>query len=70
MVALTLIGVALSKVAVVSLFSFICFLCLLIIKTKVSLLVPHVGFCIDLGFVDQVVVVVWWTDLAFSSDRV
>ncbi|GMN41110.1 hypothetical protein TIFTF001_010335 [Ficus carica] len=25
------------------------------------------GFCVDLGFVDWVLVVVWWADLAFAS---
>lgn len=63
MVALALMGMASPEVTVVLLFSFVCFLCLFVIRAGVSLLVPHVGFCIDLGFVDQVLVVVWLSDV-------
>ena len=59
MVALALMGMALPEVAVVLLFSFVCFLCLFVIRVEVSPLVRCVGFCVDLGFVDQVLAVVW-----------
>ncbi|GMN38734.1 hypothetical protein TIFTF001_007966 [Ficus carica] len=62
MVAPTLMGVALLEIAVVPLFSFVCNLCLFVIRAKVSPLVLRVGFCVD-----RVLVVVWWADLAFAS---
>ncbi|GMN37062.1 hypothetical protein TIFTF001_006513 [Ficus carica] len=67
MVTPALMDVTLQEVAVVPLFSFVCFLCLFVIKAEVSPLVPRVGFCVNLGFVDPVLVVVWWVDLAFAS---
>ena len=71
MVAPALMGMALPEVAVVPFFSFVCFLCLFVISAEVSPLVPHVGFCVDLDFVDRVLIVVWlgvvwWVDLAFA----
>ncbi|GMN53384.1 hypothetical protein TIFTF001_022519 [Ficus carica] len=71
MVAPTLMGVALPKVAVVHLFSFVWFMCLFVSRAEVSPLVSHVGFCVDMDFVDRVLVVVWLTvvwlaDLAFA----
>ena len=56
----------------VSLFPFVCFMCLFVIRVEVFPLVPRVCFCVDLSFIDRVLVVVWlgviwWTDLAFVS---
>ncbi|GMN60903.1 hypothetical protein TIFTF001_029989 [Ficus carica] len=55
-----------------SLFSFVCFMCLFVIRAEVFPLIPRVGFCVDLGFVDRILAIVWlgdvwWVDLAFVS---
>ena len=71
MVTSALMGVALPEIVVVSLFSFVCLMCLFVIRAEVSPMVPRVGFCVDLGFVDRILVVVWlgviwWVDIAFA----
>ena len=50
MVASALMGVVMSDVVVVPLFSFVCFLYLFVIRVELCPLVPRLGFCVDLGF--------------------
>ena len=59
MVVPVLMGVALPEVAVGPFFSFVCFMCLYVIRAKVSYPVPRVIFYVNMSFVDRVLVVIW-----------
>ncbi|GMN68989.1 hypothetical protein TIFTF001_038042 [Ficus carica] len=67
MVTPVLMGVALPKVAVVTLFSFVYFMYLFVIRVEVSPLVPRVGFCVDRVLAVVWLGVIWWANLAFAS---